>query len=250
MEYTNDFYAELVAEVSPELFEKLFMEEIRTFIEDKMHVAMGKMLSSDPLSEDEFLKILQKGMGDDAFNRRIILARIHDFSASCKIKNASNKWVVDYFYLSCLKQLLLVKKVERVHKSQQFEEYLAQTVEWIDKWLEQMSIPVERKFFLLRSKTEDVKEEINFIDADELYPEMIDITRQVFIIYHSLSVGLEKERDDVTYAYEIVEDEIDFAEIGPLEKKDALKAAKIQKDQTAANLFENLLTLYYLEICH
>lgn len=248
MEYTNDFYAGLVAEVSPDLFEKFFMEGIRTFIEDKMHVAMGKMLNSDPLSEEEFLKILKKGMGDDAFNRQIILARIHDFSASCKIKNASNKWIVDYFYLSCLKQLLLVKKVERVNKTQQFSDYLTQTIEWIDKWLEQMTIPVEKKFFLLRSKTEDTKEEINIIDAEELYPEMIDITRQVFIIYHSLAVGLEKERDDVTYAYEIADDEVDFAEIGPLEKKDALKAAKIQKDQTAMNLFENLITLYYLEI--
>lgn len=249
MEITNEFYDALVEEVDAGLLEDFFMADIRRFLADKMHAVLGKMLSSDPLSEEEFLKILNKGLEDDAFKRQLLLSRIHDFSASCKIKNASNKWVVDYFYLSCLKQLIIGKKVERVKKNKEFADHIARTVARIDSWLEKMTIPVEKKFFLLRTKTEEAKDGIDVIKAGELYPDVLDLTQNVFIIYHSLAAGLEKERDNVDYEYELVADEMDFADIAPVEKRDAVKAAKIQKDQTAVNLFENLIALYYLKLC-
>ena len=140
MDIVNEFYDGQIAEMPQAVFDEFFIVEIKEYLLEKMGSALGKMLSSDPVSYDEFKKILEKGFSDLDYNKQFILERLSDFAQSCKIKSASNNWVLDYFYLSSLRELFTAKKVDKVTKTEELNECITKSIEQIDSWIDKMTV--------------------------------------------------------------------------------------------------------------
>ncbi len=245
MDIVNEFYDGQIAEMPQAVFDEFFIVEIKEYLLEKMGSALGKMLSSDPVSYDEFKKILEKGFSDLDYNKQFILERLSDFAQSCKIKSASNNWVLDYFYLSSLRELFTAKKVDKVTKTEELNECITKSIEQIDSWIDKMTVAKKGLF----KKASDEETSASMIDPDEYYNSVTDLTTNVFQIYHSLIAGREKERNDVDYEYRLSLDPADFDDISPDEMKDAVKSAKIQKGQEAINVFKNMISLFYTRQC-
>ncbi|SDB26703.1 hypothetical protein [Eubacterium oxidoreducens] len=243
MVIVNEFYDGMIEEMPAEVLHDFFVSEIREFLEDKISSVLGKLLSNDPVSAEEVMTLLDRSFDDTDFMKTFVLTRLRDFSASCKTKNASNQWVLDYFYLCGLKELLQLKKVEKVTKTPELADRINVTVSQIDTWISKLEVPSSGLF---KKKTDTMVENI---DADELYNTMTNLTANVFQVYHSLIAGKEKERNDVNYAYKLSIDEVDFDDVDLDDIKDAVKAAKIQKGSMALNVFENMLALFYIRQC-
>ncbi len=249
MSGVNRFYIKTIEEIPTEFINEFFMDEIKEFITLKTEAVFGKIGNTDPVTFDEYLGIVNNGMASDSFNRSFILGRLENFASTCKIKEAANDWILDYFYLSCVKQLFLSRTVERVNKSRGFVDFLNENLSVIDKYLDDMSIPAEKRVFGFKKIPEIAEVSVN-IDEETYYRDAMKITQNLFVLYHSLLIGIDKSRDNVDYEFEIVADKILFAEIEDLEKRDAVKASKLAKNYgQRMNLFMNLLSLYYIKIC-
>ncbi|MCR5666225.1 MAG: hypothetical protein K6G01_05295 [Eubacterium sp.] len=245
MVVVNEFYDGMFEDMPSGIFNEFFLNEMREFLEDKANSTLGKLLSNDPVSFEEVQMLIDHSFSDTDFMKGIILARLRDFAASCKAKNAANQWVLDYFYLCSLKELLLLKKVEKVNKSPELADKINVTVSQIGDWISKLEVP-STGLNPFKKKTDTTVENI---DSDEMYNAMTILTANVFQVHHSLIAGKEKERNDVNYAYKLSIDEVDFDDIDLDDIKDAVKAAKIQKGSMALNVFENMLALFYIRQC-
>ena len=249
MSGVNQFYIDTINEISPELINEFFFEEIKEFVLSKTEGVFGKIGNTDPVTFGEFADILRNGLAQDAFNRKFILKRLEDFASACKIKEASNHWILDYFYLSVLRQLFNSKTVERVNKTKEFIDFVNDNTTVIDRYISDMSVPVEKRGFSFGRRKEP-EEKLVEINEDSYYRDAMKLTQNVFVLYHSITMGTEKSRENVDYEFEIVVDEIRFAELEDQEKRDAVKATKLVKNYgQRMNLFMNLLSLYYIKIC-
>ena len=102
-----------------------------------------------------------------------------------------------------------------------------------------------------RKGRQDAERIVENIDEREYYREAMRITQNLFVLYHSVSLGTGKSRDNIDYKFEIVADEIRFSDIDDLDKRDAVKATKLAKGlgRNGINLFMNMMSLYYIKIC-
>ena len=171
-------------------------------------------------------------------------------AANCKIKEASNQWILDYFYLSVIRQMFVAKSIDRLNKSDEFVNFINDNLDAIEGWLSKMRVTVEKRGLFGKGK-QDADRSVTEINEQEYYREAMRITQNLFVLYHSVALGVGKSRDNIDYKFEIVADEIRFSDIDDMDKRDAVKATKLAKGlgRSGINLFMNMLSLYYIKIC-
>ena len=250
MNGVSRFYKDSVNEISTVYLNEFFMDEISGFIRERTEGCFGKIGGAEPVTYDEFMDILDKGMEDETFNRHLILARLESFAANCKIKEASNQWILDYFYLSVIRQMFVAKSIDRLNKSDEFVNFINDNLDAIEGWLSKMRVTVEKRGLFGKGK-QDADRSVTEINEQEYYREAMRITQNLFVLYHSVALGVGKSRDNIDYKFEIVADEIRFSDIDDMDKRDAVKATKLAKGlgRSGINLFMNMLSLYYIKIC-